>query len=110
MKKTLTLKNAIILLNGRENVFNFFENGSFWNRKQGKRFTITLDQVFNHKQLKISTPKQILQELPMALAQVKAGNTSENLVNEIREIISSLYWEKIYIQKVYNNIMNSIKL
>ena len=37
--------------------------------------------------LKISTPKQMLQRLPIALAQVKAGNTSENLVNETRQII-----------------------
>ena len=41
--------------------------------------------------LKILTPKQMLQRLPIALAQVKAGNTS---VNEIRQIIYSLYWEK----------------
>ena len=41
--------------------------------------------------LKILTPKQILQRLPIALAQVKAGNTSENLLNEIRQIIYSLY-------------------
>ena len=38
------------------------------------------------KGLKILTPKQMLQRLPIALAQVKAGNTSENLLNEIRQI------------------------
>ena len=58
--------------------------------------------------LKISIPKQILQILPIALAQVKAGNTSENLLNEIRQIIYSLYWAKEIIKKVYNNIINSI--
>ena len=41
--------------------------------------------------LKILTPKQMLQILPIALAQVKAGNTSENLLNEIRQILYSLY-------------------
>ena len=41
--------------------------------------------------IKILTPKQILQRLPVALAQVKAGNNSENLLNEIRQIIYSLY-------------------
>ena len=35
-------------------------------------------------ELKILTPKQMLQRLPMALAQVKASNNSENLLNEIR--------------------------
>ena len=36
--------------------------------------------------LKILTPKQILQRLPMALAQIKAGNNSKSLLNEIRQI------------------------
>ena len=40
------------------------------------------------------TPKQMLQRLLTALAQVKAGNTSENLLNEIRQIIYSLYRAK----------------
>ena len=40
---------------------------------------------------KILTPKQLLQRLPIALAQVKAGNTCESLSNEIRQIIYSLY-------------------
>ena len=51
----------------------------------------------------------MLQRLPVALAQVKAGNTSENLLNEIRQIIYSLYREKKVTKKVYNNIMNSIE-
>ena len=41
--------------------------------------------------LKIWTPKQILRRLPLALAQVKAGNNSQSLLNEIRQIIYSLY-------------------
>ena len=59
---------------------------------------------------KILTTKQMLQRLLIALAQVKAGNTSENLLNEIRQIIYSLYRAKEITKKVYNNIMNSIKL
>ena len=50
------------------------------------------------------------QRLPIAVAQVKGDNTSENLLNEIREIIYSLYQEKEVTKKAYNNIMNSIKL
>ena len=64
--------------------------------------------AFNHKQFKILTPNQMLQRLPVALAQVKAGNTSEHLLNEILEIIYSLYRETEFTKKVYNNIMNSI--
>ena len=54
--------------------------------------------------------KQMLQRLTIALAQVKAGKASENLLNEIRQIIYPLHWEKKITKKVYNNIMNSIKL
>ena len=61
-------------------------------------------------QLKILSPKQIFQRLPIALAQEKAANASENLINEIREVIHSLHTEKEVIKKVYNNIINSIKL
>ena len=52
----------------------------------------------------------MLQRLPVAVAQVKEGNTSENLLNEIRKIIYFLYRGKETIKKVYNNIMNSIRL
>ena len=52
----------------------------------------------------------MLQRSPIALAQVKAGNTSENLLNEIRQIIYSLHRENEVTKKVYNNIINSIKL
>ena len=52
----------------------------------------------------------MLQRSPIALAQVKADNTSKNLLNEIRQIIYSLYQEKEITKKVYNNMTNSIKL
>ena len=48
----------------------------------------------DNSKLKILRPKQMLQRLPIALAQVKAGNNSENLLNEIRQIIYSLYQAK----------------
>ena len=53
--------------------------------------------------LKILTPKQMLQRLPVTLAQVKAGNTSENLINEVRQIVYHLYREK-KVQKKYTTI------
>ena len=52
----------------------------------------------------------MLQRLPIALAQVKASNTSENLLNEIRKIIQSLYRENEIPKKVYNNTVDSIKV
>ena len=60
--------------------------------------------------LKILTPNQMLKRLPIALAQVKAGNNSESLLNEIRQIVYSLYRSKEIAKKVYNNIINSIKV
>ena len=62
------------------------------------------------KGIQISSTKQMFQSLPAALALVKSGNTSENLLNEVRQIIFSLHRAKEITKKVYNNIMNSIKL
>ena len=55
------------------------------------------------KGLKILTPKQMLQRLPIALAQVKAGNNLESLLNEIRQIVYSLYQSKQITKNVDNN-------
>ena len=52
----------------------------------------------------------MLHRLPTALAQVKAGNNSENLLNEIRQIVYSLYQSKQINKKVYNNITKSINI
>ena len=59
-------------------------------------------------ELKILTRKQMLQRLPIVLAQVKGGNNSENLLNEIRQIVYSLYQSKEITKKVCNNIIKSI--
>ena len=52
----------------------------------------------------------MLQRLLIALAQVKAGNNSERLLNEIRKIVYSLYQSKKITKKVHNNIINPIHL
>ena len=51
----------------------------------------------------------MFQRLPTALAQVKAGNNSQSLLNEIRQIVYSLYQSKEITKKVYNNIVKSIQ-
>ena len=58
--------------------------------------------------LKIS-PKQMLQRLPVGLAQVNAGNNSESSLNEIRQIVYSLCHSKQITKKVYSNIIKSIQ-
>ena len=110
-KKTLEQREVINNLENfyisREEVINFF-------RDYGK---MVLDAAYKSKQnetkgkgLKILTPKQMLQRLPIALAQVKAGNNSESLLNEIRQIVYSLYQSKQITKKVYNSIIKSINV
>ena len=69
--------------------------------------------IYKSKQgtrLKRLTPKKMLQRLPVALAQIKAGNNSETLLNEIRQMAYSLYQLKEITKKVYNNIIKSMKI
>ena len=91
--------------NSREKVFNFFRDYT----------KVMLDYKYKAKQdetkgtgLEILTPKQMLKRLSIDLAQVKSGNDSENLLNEIRQIVYSLYQSKEITKKVYNNIIKSI--
>ena len=60
------------------------------------------------KGLKILTPNQMLSRLPIALAQLEAGNNSEKLKNEIRQLLYSLYRSKNMTKQVYNNLINYI--
>ena len=58
--------------------------------------------------LKKLTPNQMLSRLPITLAQLNAGNNSEKLKNEIRQLLYSLYRSKKLTKNVYNNLINSI--
>ena len=109
VKKTLEQKEVINNLekfyNSREEVINFFRD----------YIEMLSDVNYDARQnktegtgLKILTPKQMLKRLPIALAQVKAGNNSESLLNEIGQIVYSLCQSKQIIKKVYNNIIKSI--
>ena len=88
------------LVNGIEMVLTAFKSGIFQVSKESQEGT----------GLEILTPNQMLKRLPIALAQVKAGNNSESLLNEIRQIFYSLYRSKEITKKVYNNIINSVKV
>ena len=105
-KTALTSENTLRLLREKQKVFNVIENElSKKNKKQknnnkqtpGKVFPLDLAHVApitDSKHLKVLTPKQILQRLAIALAQVKSAKTSENFLNEISRIIYSLYRAK----------------
>ena len=85
------LENLYNLFEGRERVFNAFDSKIFPTKIED---TGSSDKVLDHSNLKILPPKQMFQRLPIALAQVKAGNTSENVLNKIRKIIYSLHRAK----------------
>ena len=90
-----TYESPFVLYEGWELSLNAFRSGIFpITSTKGKGQPLNLATL-----LKILTPKQILQTLPIALAQVKAGNTSKNLLNEIRQIIYSLYQAKEVTKK-----------
>ena len=86
----------------RQEVINFFRE--FTEMLSDANYKAKQNET-KGKRLQILTPKQMLQRLPIALAQVKAGNNSGNLLNEIRQIIYSLYQSKEIAKKVYNNLM-----
>ena len=88
------------LVQGREMVLTAFKSGIFHKPEESQK----------GKGLKILTPNQMLKRLPIALAQVKAGNNSESSLNEIRQIVYSLYRSKEITKKVHNKIINSIKV
>ena len=98
--KADVLNSVTSLIQGREAILTAFKSGIFWVSKESQK----------EKGLKILTPNQMLKRLPIALAQVKAGNNSESLLKEIRQIVYSLYRSKEITKKVYNNIINSIKV
>ena len=58
--------------------------------------------------LKILTPNQMLSRLPISLAQLKAGNNSEKLKNEIRQIWFSLYRSKKFTKQFYKSLVDII--
>ena len=59
--------------------------------------------------LKILTNKQMINRLPILLAQIQAGNNSKSLKNELRQILYSLYRSKVLTKTVYNNLIKSIR-
>ena len=99
----IDLRNSINSKETSENenpkkVVNIAENILDFNKQQKGKGT------------KILTPTQACQRLLITFAQVKASHRPENLLNEIRQIIYTLYQEKEITKKVYNNKMNSTKL
>ena len=84
-EKEIVLQNLYNLFEGREKILDAFESKIFMTKSKGAG---SLNP--ENSRLKVLTPKTMLQRLPIALAQVKAGNKSESLLNEIKKIGYSL--------------------
>ena len=110
-KKTIGQKEGINNLEkfykSREEVIKFFRD--YTEMLSDANYNARKNET-EGRGLKILTPEQMLQKLPIALAQVKAGNNSESLLNEIRQIVYSLYQSKQITKKVYNSIIKSINV
>ena len=84
------LYNIEMLYKARNEVIKFYDDYSLMvSEAKNKAKNKT-----SGKGLKILTPKQLLQGLPIAVAQVKTGNNFENLLNQIRQMVFSLYQSK----------------
>ena len=89
--KKYLLKESKKIYNARKSSIDFFD-------KCTSRISETKHQAKRATELKTLAFKQMLQRLPIALALVEAGNNSENLLNEIRQIVYSLYQSKKIIK------------
>ena len=81
-------------------IFNYL--GEIFNGPTGE------ESASRGEDLKILTKNRMLSRLPISLAQLKAGNNSEKLKNEIRQLLYSLYRSKKLTKNVYNNLINAI--
>ena len=88
--------------NVKEDVLNSAsENGIYLKSEESKQAA---------SRLKMLTPKQMLQRLLIALVEIQAGNTSESLLNKIRQIAYPLYQSKEITKKIHKNIIKLIKV
>ena len=95
-KQLYTIKNVKHLYDSRQKIIDLFSD---YSKIKSESIYRSKHDETKGRGLKILTPKQMLQRLPIALAQVKAGNNSESLLNEIRQIVYSLYQSKQITKK-----------
>ena len=120
-EQKMALENIKLLYKSREAVIKLFNDySSFVSEDKyktihGKRYLsmlaheVRVAKVSDHSNLKIISPKQMLQRLPIALPQLQAGNTSKNLLNEIRQISYYLYQAKEITIQQYNEFHKVLK-
>ena len=96
----MRLQELLIDLKNSINSKNVLENENPKKRVRIVEKILDFNKQQKIKGIKMLTPKQMLQRLPMSLAQLKAGNTSKNILIEIRQIIYFLYREKKLLKQL----------
>ena len=91
------INNLEKFYNSREEVIDFFRD---YIEMLPDKNCDAIQNETKETGFKILTPKQMLQRLPIALAQIKAGYKSESLLNKIRQIVYSLYQSQQITKKV----------
>ena len=90
-------KDKQFMIKGNEKIINIVERTLYFNQQEQQGLG-----------LKILTPDQMLNRLPISLAQLKAGNISEKLKNEIRQLLYSLYRSKKLTKQLYKSLVDII--
>ena len=106
IKEVLYKLQRIINDAPKDNAFKIEENEKIMDIVERILYSNQLNQAW--KDLKILTPSQMLSRLPISLAQLKAGNNSEKLKNEIRQLLYSLYRSKKLTKNVYKSLVDII--
>ena len=108
-------KNMVKNLNKMQKIFKNVPENKTFKIKENEKVTDIVERILelNSKKqlglrLKILTPNQILSRLPITLAQLKAGNSSEKLKNEIRQLLYSLYKSKKLTKQLYKSLIDII--
>ena len=106
--------NELILIIDLKDKIKKMSKKEIENEKPDKILEI-VEEILKYKEtkqqglgLKILTPNQMLSKLPIILAQLKAGNNSEKLKNEIRQILYSLYRSKKLTKQLYKSLVDII--
>ena len=95
-KQLYTIRNVKNLYDSKQKMIDVFNS---YSKIRSEALYKSKENETKGKGLKIITPKQMLQRLPIALAQLKAGNNSVNLLNQIRQIIYSLHQSKKLLKR-----------
>ena len=101
--------------NRRSKLKDEIEEMSEKNKEESNKILKIVEEIIkfnNQKQsaegIKILTPNQMLSRLPISLAQLEAGNSSNKRKNEIRQLLYSRYRSKNMTKQVYNNLIKHI--